>query len=194
MESFNAWEQRKKEKIEKLKKEKNDKEMEKYKKNNIHNNKRMSCDKKSSLIDRLYSKDISKRKENQMILTQIYTPSFEPYLFTKKNNMRRSIKKVDKEMIERRTHSQRHFKQKQSKEIKKLNKNNNISMDDLFEDESEDEDSRNHYKYKKIYSKKVLDNLTINNNYERFGESEDDEEERIIIENAYRNRLFKHKK
>ena len=189
IESFTVWEQRKKEKIEKLQKEQKEKEMEKYNKNNIHNNKKISGNTKSTMIDRLYSKDINKRKENQMILTQIYTPSFTPFLYTKKGNNRKNPKKSDNDNIgDRRTHSQQHFK-----EVKGFNKMNylkkNISKDDSSEDESEDDEPRNKNKNKKIYAKKALENLTNNNiksQHERFSDNDDEESQRVIIENAYR--------
>ena len=73
----------------------------------------------------------------------------------------------------------------------------NISKDDSSEDESEDDEPRNKNKNKKIYAKKALENLTNNNiksQHERFSDNDDEESQRVIIENVYRNRLFKHKK
>ena len=214
LEKFNAWEQKKKEKIEKLQKEKKQKEMEKYNKNNIHNKKRISCQKIPSIIDRLYSKDIHKRKQKKIILTQIYTPTFTPFLYTKKENIRKSQKKIERNDYHK-TQSQRNIKVNARKDnfdnnnfstVYNKKKSEKLLGDDIDRDEFDDEEVKKHNKYRKVYSKKNLNNLTINIDKniptindsiyrnERFSDNEDEETERIFIENAYRNRLFKHKK
>ena len=83
IEAFNAWEKKRNEKIEKMKKEEIQKEIDSISKKNIHHNKKMSSEKMPSMLDRLYTNDIQKRKENQILLTQIYTPSFTPNIYAK---------------------------------------------------------------------------------------------------------------
>ncbi len=58
VESLSAWEKKKKEK---LKQEKVRKEMNKYNKNNIHHNKKLSSEMMPSVLDRFYTKGIKKR-------------------------------------------------------------------------------------------------------------------------------------
>lgn len=73
--------------------------MDKYNKNNIHHNKRLSSEMIPSVLDRLYTKDIKKRRQNQIILTQIYTPTFTPFIYTKKENIRKHPNQNPKKMI-----------------------------------------------------------------------------------------------
>ena len=48
------------------------------------------------LWNRLRKKDINKRKQNKIILTKIYTPSFTPFIYTKKENIKKTGTKNDR--------------------------------------------------------------------------------------------------
>ena len=90
LESFNNWEKRRKERLEKLRQERIQKELDTVNnKYNVHYKKKMTSDKLPDVLDRLYTKDIQKRKEKQQILTKIYTPTFTPFLYYKENLKKR---------------------------------------------------------------------------------------------------------
>ena len=73
----------------------------------------------------VYKKDINKRKQNQIILTQIYTPSFTPHIHTKKENVKRN-RNINKNEINH-NHSQRF-------------RNNNHIYNDEMDDSDNDDD------------------------------------------------------
>ena len=77
----------------------------------------------NKIINRLYKKDIEKRKQNLEILNKVYTPSFTPILFNNRNNNRiKSINYQDK------------FKNSNRSTI---NINPKIILDDNIENEEE---------------------------------------------------------
>ena len=129
-------------------------------------------------------------------------------------NIRKSQKKIERNDYHK-TQSQRNIKVNARKDnfdnnnfstVYNKKKSEKLLGDDIDRDEFDDEEVKKHNKYRKVYSKKNLNNLTINIDKniptindsiyrnERFSDNEDEETERIFIENAYRNRLFKHKK
>jgi hypothetical protein len=117
MESFKAWENKKKEKIDKLKSEKL-KKQKNLLKNNIHRNKKMSAEKNDSLLDRLYFKDIRKRKEKHEYLLSLYTPSFAPHI--EPNSLYGSARKsLQKKKIRIRNNSMENYYKSNSSTIEK---------------------------------------------------------------------------
>ena len=219
LESFNMWEKRKKEKIEKLKQEKINKEMEKYNKNNIHHNKRMSSEKIPSVLDRLYTKDIKKRRENQIILTQIYTPTFTPFIYTKKENIRRSEKQKRNGRPKQQVKRNHYYKDEENDNdynnynTHYNNYNSHYNKTNYYNEEDEDEEDdlrvKNNNKYRMSKSKRNLKKIEKLSDIEdngiaskskktlkvsRFSDNEDEDLERLVVENAFRNRLFKHRK
>lgn len=86
MNNFKDWERKKKEKIEKLKKEQEEKELKLLKDpitNKKANMKFNTNPKNFTAVERLYEQDIKKRKDNKVLLTKIYTPTFKPTIYTK---------------------------------------------------------------------------------------------------------------
>ena len=86
MDNFKDWERKKKEKIEKLKKEQEEKELKLLKDpitNKKANMKFNTNPKNFTAAERLYEQDIKKRKDNKVLLTKIYTPTFKPTIYTK---------------------------------------------------------------------------------------------------------------
>lgn len=80
--------------MEKLRQERIQKELETVNnEKNIHYNKKISSDKVPSVLDRLYTQDIKKRREKKQILTKIYTPTFTPFLYYKEEMKRKLEKK-----------------------------------------------------------------------------------------------------
>ena len=234
LENFSAWEKKRKEKIKKLQEEKEEKEIEKFNSKNIHHNKKITKGKINSIVDRLYTKDINKREQNKIILTKVYTPSFTPFIYTKKENIKKNSNKNKKENKNNKSQTQRHFYHKEETDEDKDEdedesdsddeKNNyktyydknkffedNIKNDDLYEDIYEDIDEKKNGRYKKISNSqrnfKKVEKLNKNGSNKiikikknhnskvvKFSDNEDEEAERVVIENAFRNRLFKHKK
>ena len=174
--------------------------MDKYNKNNIHHNKRLSSEMIPSVLDRLYTKDIKKRRQNQIILTQIYTPTFTPFIYTKKENIRKhpnqNPKKNDKHNnyynktidYNYRGHDDDDYDEEDNIRIKHNGRKNisqskrNIKKIERLSDIEED----NNFK-SKVKSKK---NIKVG----KYSDNEDEELERLVVENAFRKRLFRHRK
>ena len=164
--------------------------MDSINKKNIHKNKRMSAEKNISMLDRLYTNDIKKRKEKQKLLLQIYTPSFIPNIYTKNENMKRNInikrsEKTHKQnSVDNNAFNKTYYgNEKNGKEDKHINYEDD---DDNYFYENNYLNVNNDLKFKKKYSQNID---YINGEF-----FEDGEEGRAIVENAFRDRLFKNKK
>jgi hypothetical protein len=202
LESFNQWEKKKKEKIEKRKKEDEQKEIDTIKKTNIHKNKKISAEKLPSMIDRLYTNDIKRRKENQILLTQVYTPTFTPNIYGKKTKFKKiNIKKSDKSNKKQNNIKQYNFNanydnyylqttNNKSRNKKKQNKNKSVKNDN------------DNYFYENYFSKvqQMIQDKNYNNNHkktkykEQDSDSEEEEiQEKVDMESVLRNRLFRYR-
>ena len=214
LESFNLWEKKKKEKIEKLKKEKIQKELSTVNNDkNIHYNKKMTNKKLPSVLERLYTKDIQKRRQNKQILTKIYTPTFTPFLYSKGDKIKKLPKKKDKK------DKKDNIKHKtQRSQFNFRNNYNYNTIDNAYEDDDDNEndnDDDNDYanktvKHKKVklikikkanskpkHKKKHKVKFEDSSDYSDDNEKEDKEEikhNRAEVENALRSRLFKRNK
>ena len=194
--------------------------MDKYNKNNIHHNKRISSEKIPSVLDRLYTKDIKKRKQNQIILTQIYTPTFTPFIYTKKENIRKhpiqNPKRNDKHKTQ--THAQQRYHNYNDEDGYEVNNTYyNKTIDYNYRGQDDDDDDEDNLRVKtngrrnisqskrNIKKKEKLTELDEDNykakvkskkNFRagKYSDNEDEELERLVVENAFRNRLFKHRK
>ena len=176
LEFFEQCEKRKKERIEKLKQDKIKKEIETVNnKKNIHYHKKLSNKKLPSLLERIYTRDIKKRKEKKQILAKIYTPSFTPFLYTKGN-----INLIKRQPL---------YKQGNS-----LTKRYPESLEENNEENNKYNESQNI----NINNSKVKFNMK-----ENILQVSDDGEEnegspriynRVEVENALRNKLFSNKK
>ena len=82
------WEDKRKEKINnKIKSKEYNMDKNINNKDNLNINHKIKVKRNpKKLINRLYKVDIAKRKERQEILNQIYTPSFQPFLFENNNS------------------------------------------------------------------------------------------------------------
>jgi len=164
--------ERKKERIEKLKQDKIKKEIETVNnKKNIHYHKKLPNKKLPSLLERIYTKDIKKRKEKNQILTKIYTPSFTPFLYTKGN-----INSIKRQPL---------YKQ-----------GNNLTKRYSQPLEENNEENNKYNESMNINNVKVKFNLK--ENIQAFDEGEENESPRIYnrveVENAMRNKLFSKQK
>ena len=164
--------ERKKERIEKLKQDKIKKEIETVNnKKNIHYHKKLPNKKLPSLLERIYTKDIKKRKEKNQILTKIYTPSFTPFLYTKGN-----INSIKRQPL---------YKQ-----------GNNLTKRYSQPLEENNEENNKYNESMNINNVKVKFNLK--ENIQAFDEGEENEFPRIYnrveVENAMRNKLFSKQK
>ena len=183
LEFFKQCEVRKKEKIEKLKEEKIKKEISLINdKKNIHYHKKLKKKQLPSLLERLYTKDLEKRKEKKIILQKIYTPTFTPSLYTKKNA--------------------NNFKKRQNATKPKNNVNNE---ENNYEENMTFNESQRAYneirtdvnmsqKSHKIKGKVKFNNVEKNKDLDEVEESENESEKiqkRVVVENALRNKLFK---
>ena len=181
LEFFKQCEKKKQEKIEKLKKEKIKKELATINnKKNIHYHKKLPKKKLPSLLDRLYTKDIQKRKEKNQILTKIYTPSFTPFLYSKGNN--------------------NNFQKQQSNNIINNNEDNNTY------NESDNNYNEDYYepntqiinacqkgeKMKKKIKFNIEENIPIVINEDEENDEIVQIHNRVVVENALRNKLFHH--
>ena len=90
-----------------------------------------------SVLDRLYTKDLEKRKQKKEILTKIYTPMFTPFLYTK------GIKK-------------QHLKKVENSNKPHTNRNhfNNIKNFITIDENHDDENDYNEDNSEKYYSEK----------------------------------------
>ena len=192
MEAFKEWEKKRNQKIEKKKKDNLKKELDTIKKNNIHRNKKMSAEKMPSMLDRLYTNDIKKRKEKQLLLTQIYTPSFTPFIYTKNNNTKRNINSKKNEKTYKHASLDKNVYNKTY-----LEHENNEDEDDYNEKKDEDEDNNYFYEknylgiLKSNYKKMFTHNLNMNGDDDI---GEEDEEGKEIVQSAFRDRIFKNNK
>ena len=200
--------------------------MDKYNKNNIHHNKRLSSEMIPSVLDRLYTKDIKKRRQNQMILTQIYTPTFTPFIYTKKENIRKHVnqnqqnqKRNDKHKTQ--THASRYHNYNEEDDYEQNNNYNNYyhkTVDYNYRGQDDDDyDEEDNIRIKNNGRKNIsqskrnlrkmerLSDIEEDNNYKtkkskknmkagKYSDNEDEELERLVVENAFRKRLFKHRK
>ena len=183
LEFFKQCEVRKKEKIEKLKEEKIKKEISLINdKKNIHYHKKLKKKQLPSLLERLYTKDLEKRKEKKIILQKIYTPTFTPSLYTKKNA--------------------NNFKKRQNATKPQNNVNNE---ENNYEENMTFNESQRAYneirtdvnmsqKSHKIKGKVKFNHVEKNEDLDKVEESENESEKiqkRVVVENALRNKLFK---
>ena len=193
--------------------------MDKYNKNNIHHNKRLSSEMIPSVLDRLYTKDIKKRRQNQMILTQIYTPTFTPSIYTKKENFRRhpnqNQKRNDKHKAQAQANRYHNYNEEDDYDPnhnyhKTLDLNYRGQDDDDYDDEDNlriknngrrniSQSKRNLKKMERlsdieedIYKPKAKSKRNLKAG--KYSDNEDEELERLVVENAFRKRLFQHRK
>ena len=169
----------------------------------------MSVEKNDSMLDRLYTIDIKKRKEKQKLLMEIYTPSFMPnicnnYGSVKKmgNNKKNKHSSVDKNNNYN-YYVHTNYDIGNNYETKYENKYENKKVNNIqhYEDDEDDDDDQYFYKnyflkvntkikYKKLNSHKI--------NYGDGGGGGElqtfEGENRTLIENALRDKLFKNKK
>ena len=185
LEFFKQCEIRKKEKIEKLRQEKIKKEIATINnKKNIHYKKKLSNKKLPSLLERLYIKDIEKRKEKKEILTKIYTPTFTPFLRSKRKNNN----------IQKNQNNNNY-----NKTIDNYNEDNLTynDIDTIYNDEKNYNTIIRSQRSQKL-KRKVKFNMEentqyINDNINDFDDSEKEIEEnqkRTVVENALRSKLF----
>ena len=178
----------------------------------------------------MYDKDIRRRQQNKIILTQIYTPTFTPFIYTKKENIKKNKNKQEKNENYKPQTGRNHYYHEEkdddkdsfsSKDKNNFNtyyyynqKNNDKFYDNLFENiyenKYEDDEEKKKGRYKKISnsqkhfkkiekfpkngSKKSMKSEKYLNNKGSYSDNEDEDAERIAIENAFRYKLFKHKK
>ena len=192
LEFFKNCEERKKEKIEKLKQEKIKKEIATVNnKKNIHYRKKLPNKQLPSLLERLYTKDLEKRQEKKQILTKIYTPTFKPFLFSKKNN--NVIKK-------------RPIIQKQQNT--NIYTNNSKTIEDYYDENMiYNETENNQYNIYNEQKNEIIQNSQRNQKMKKrvkfnmeenpLDEKKENEEsvqtqiqKRVVVENALRNKLF----
>ncbi len=175
LEFFEQCEKRKKERIEKLKQDKIKKEIETVNnKKNIHYHKKLSNKKLPSLLERIYTRDIKKRKEKKQILAKIYTPSFTPFLYTKGN-----INLIKRQTL---------YKQGNS-----LTKR----YPEPLEENNEENNNYNESQNIIINNSKVKFNMKENIQVSDDGEENEGSPRiynRVEVENAMRNKLFSNKK
>ena len=187
LEFFKQCEIRKKEKIQKLQEEKLKKEISLINnKKNIHYHKILPKKQLPSFLERIYTKDLEKRKEKQQILTKIYTPTFTPSLYAKRNS--NNFKK--KNSIKTQNNNIENIVE----ENLTYNNENQKTYNDIFS-----EQSQKSYKIKgkiKYNKEKKEQNEIIMDKNENENENEENEEEddiiqkRVVVENALRNKLF----
>ena len=99
IESFYDWEKKKKEKVEKMKKEQEENKLKLLKDpvtNKKANLKFNTNPKNLTTIERLYDQDLKKRKDKRVLLTKIYTPSFQPTLYTKGEDFEKILQQNNK--------------------------------------------------------------------------------------------------
>ena len=208
LKSFELWEKKRNEKIENLKKKKVQKELDSVNnKKNIHYNKKMPNDKLPSVLERLYTKDIEKRRQNKQILTKIYTPSFTPFLYSKGDHKKYNKKPENQNRNQSAKNRYNHYKNYNT-----IDENNDNENSDNNEENHSDNDYEKKKKKKvkliKIKKAKSKGRTKKVNAKVRFtvDESSDDDEDRgqkeeieeiqhdrAEVENAMRNRLFRNK-
>lgn len=186
--------ERKKERIEKLKQDKIKKEIETVNnKKNIHYHKKLSAKKLPSFIERIYTKDLEKRKEKKQILMKIYTPSFTPFLYTKGNIT--TLKK-------KQPNEKQQYENLISNYSKSIEENNEENKP-YNETEINYKDNYNEEKINRVRtiqkSPKVKKRVKFNmeENIQPFNNDNNEVIEEIVqnhnrveVENAYRNKLF----
>ena len=185
LEFFKQCELRKKEKIQKLQEEKIKKEISLINnKKNIHYHKKLPKKQLPSFLERIYTKDLEKRKEKQQILTKIYTPTFTPSLyakrnsnnFKKKNNIKNQNNNIENSVDENLTY------------------NNENQYNDIFSEQSQKSFKiKGKIKYNK--EKKEQNEIIVDENENENEENEEEDDivqKRVVVENALRNKLFNH--
>ena len=164
-----------------------EKELKDYNKKNIHHKKHLSTAAQDKIIERLYNKDIQKRKEKHETLLKIYEFSFKPNIQIKKINYHKE--KGDNNNLLN-TKSTRHFNR--NKKNSKINNNSNlksITIKSKYNDNNNFMTDSNNY-INTSYAKKKTN--VENSTDEENSNSEDMDDE--IIANRLRSRLFSNKK
>ena len=115
---------------------------------NILYNAKVTSDTVPSVLDRLYTQDIKKRREKRQILTKIYTPTFTPFLYYKEE-MKRKLEK----------------KRYNDDDDEDRDEDNEDENDDGDNEEEEEEEERPPRKHNKIKIVKVKQGNKINKNY-----------------------------
>ena len=195
-----------------MQEEKKEKEIQKYNSKNIHHNKKIPKNKISSIVNRLYTKDLRKREQNKIILTKIYTPTFTPFIYTKQEVSKKNKNKEENNKPQtQRNHYYKEEEDESDNDDVKINYNTNYNKNKLCDDIYEEDEEKNNGRYKRISnsqknfkkveklpkhgsSKKMTKSKKYFDKIGRHSDNEDEDNERIVIENALRNRLFKHKK
>ena len=180
LEFFKQCEKKKQEKIEKLKKEKIKKELATINnKKNIHYHKKLPKKKLPSLLDRLYTKDIQKRKEKNQILTKIYTPSFTPFLYSKGNN--NNFQKQQSNIINN------------NEDNNTYNESDNNYNEDYYEPNTQIINANQKgEKMKKKIKFNIEENIPMVINEDEENDEIVQIHNRVVVENALRNKLFHH--
>jgi len=149
LDNFNAWEEKRKRKLEKLKEQKEEDELKllrdpkvntevnvKYN-NNLNN---------YTLVERLYTQDLKKRHDKKEILKKIYTPSFKPTLYTNKEKFNKISQKSrnDRTPNAQRFYTNDYINENEvSFDEKKKNKYESSDDEDEDEDEEDSSDEKN---------------------------------------------------
>ena len=143
MDSFNDWEKKKKAKLERLKKEKEEREsklMKEPKTNKNINLKFNTNPKNFTAVERLYTQDLKKRQDKKVILAKIYTPSFQPTIYTRRENFGKYLQQNNRTEYNHR-----------------LNNSNSKRNNGIEEDEDDDDnDNNNLYESRKIKTQRYL--------------------------------------
>ena len=159
------------------------------------------------VLERLYTKDLEKRRQNKEILTKIYTPTFTPFLYYK-DGLKKRVKKDYKTQVNT---------DRSKNSNSNIRKYNTVDEDNSEDDENNSEDNDEKYysekkrkvklikikkgisksKGKKSKKSKNKKNESSSENDENKSENEGEEiihHDRAEIENVMRNRLFKRSK
>ena len=216
MDYFDSLGKKRKENIEKLQKQKEEEELRLLKdpETNREENLKYNLNPKNyNITERLYIEDIKKRKDKKAVLDKIYTPSFQPQIYTERNRDR------DRENLYNNINHSRNvgiFKKKRNYTEENIieddyyeeKKNNyNIEKDERNEEE-EREEELDIFKNVKKNNKEGRNKLNklkkeIKRNKTEEVDSSSDEEvdnkdtlenKNIIIELKLRNMLFNKKK
>ena len=160
-------------------------------KKNIHYRKKLPQKKLPDFLERIYTRDLEKRKEKKQILTKIYTPSFTPFLYTKGNIT--TLKK--KQPNEKQQYN--NLMTNYTKTIEEPNEENmtynqtDIIYNDAF---NENKMNRGNSSQKSQRNKKKV-KFNMEENNEALENIDENEEivpvhNRDEVENAYRSKLF----
>ena len=222
MDSFNDWEKKKKAKLERLKKEKEERERKLMKEpeTNKEANLRFNTNPKNfTAVERLYTQDLKKRKDKKVILTKIYTPTFQPTIYTRRENFGKYLQQNNRTEYNNRL---RNSNAKRNNYIEEDEDDDDNDNNDLYESRKiktqryrhdDDEDGNNEYTSNtNKKNKKGRKNLSVKKKKIKIKVSDDEDEDenedgeqkketkipkKVMnknIENKLRDMLFKNRK